>query len=321
LAAAGISLHARLPRGSFCLVEGLVEIVDADLHRPFGGIIVKGLFSARSHSDGFYRTAIPRGNHTLTVLQNGKVIGSQQVNCNPDTEPVITQDLSSSGTLTDEPYLLVTITDPAGDIDLPEGSTSYNVVGTSTAPFVDVIVRNVVSADPAFRNRVPVGTVLGPWSQTVILGPGLNTVIARVGGTIDGTQYSPRQVSRIIKVPGDPGGLKFTLTWETDATDIDLHVVTPSSSEIFYGNTSADGGVLDVDDVNGRGPENVTFATAANGTYAFSAVYFSGSGATPVTILVIHNGRLVGTFSDTLSAPGDTFSAGTITLPEGRLGR
>lgn len=74
-----------------------------------------------------------------------------------------------------------------------------------------------------------------------------------------------RQVTVVRLGSGD---LQINLTWDTP-TDFDLHVIDPNGEEIYYGNTnSISGGVLDRDDTNGFGPENIYWLqTAPNGTY------------------------------------------------------
>lgn len=49
--------------------------------------------------------------------------------------------------------------------------------------------------------------------------------------------------------------LRFTLTWSVNG-DMDLRVLPPCGTEIFYGRTAACGGQLDRDDVSARGPES-----------------------------------------------------------------
>lgn len=77
------------------------------------------------------------------------------------------------------------------------------------------------------------------------------------------------------------GELQVTLTFDPDA-DLDLHVITPSGEEIYFGNTSAAGGVLDVDTCItscGPGPhvENVFFNTALqSGLYQAFAINYDG---------------------------------------------
>jgi hypothetical protein len=63
------------------------------------------------------------------------------------------------------------------------------------------------------------------------------------------------------------GALRVTLTWD-EPGDLDLHVVTPSGQEVFWGTPLADGAMLDRDDVRGNGPENVYWHRApSSGEY------------------------------------------------------
>ncbi|MCC7109808.1 MAG: hypothetical protein IT382_11005 [Deltaproteobacteria bacterium] len=77
------------------------------------------------------------------------------------------------------------------------------------------------------------------------------------------------------------GLLQVTLTFEVDA-DYDLHVITPSGEEIYFGNTDASGGTLDVDQcIVACGPgthvENVFFNDGVeNGLYQAWVENFDG---------------------------------------------
>jgi hypothetical protein len=60
--------------------------------------------------------------------------------------------------------------------------------------------------------------------------------------------------------------LSFTLGWDTES-DLDLHVVDPLGTEIYWGHVAADGGVLDFDSnqsciLDGRRKETVSWASA-----------------------------------------------------------
>lgn len=68
-------------------------------------------------------------------------------------------------------------------------------------------------------------------------------------------------------------GLAITLNW-TALVDLDLHVLTPSGSEIGYDNKTADGGVLDLDAYpNCNAPEGHTEHITWNGVEPLPHVY------------------------------------------------
>jgi len=65
------------------------------------------------------------------------------------------------------------------------------------------------------------------------------------------------------------GDVQVTLTWSNEA-DLDLHVIDPDGEEIFWSHPgSASGGILDYDDIDGYGPENIYWpeSSAPDGDY------------------------------------------------------
>ncbi|HEY3322763.1 MAG TPA: VIT domain-containing protein [Planctomycetota bacterium] len=70
--------------------------------------------------------------------------------------------------------------------------------------------------------------------------------------------------------------LRVTMCWETDANDVDLHVVDPNGEECFYSHkNNASGLELYSDQTQGLGPEVIRTAKAVPGTYHIAVNYFS----------------------------------------------
>ncbi|MFO0606770.1 MAG: MopE-related protein [Polyangiales bacterium] len=98
------------------------------------------------------------------------------------------------------------------------------------------------------------------------------------------------------------GQLRVTLTWSR-AGDMDLHVVPPCGTEIYYARLSACGGTLDHDDIPGTGPENIFWAgTPASGTYVVCATPYGISGATTFTLTVNRGTTVTQRWTGTRSA-------------------
>jgi hypothetical protein len=109
-----------------------------------------------------------------------------------------------------------------------------------------------------------------------------------------------------VKV-GDP---QFTLIWNSDNVDLDLHVLEPGGKEIYWENPrGAQGGELDVDNTKGYGPENVYWLVESKGPgsqmvkgpgppglYKWYVVYYGGFGGIPKPthwqVRVKHNGQV-----------------------------
>jgi hypothetical protein len=87
--------------------------------------------------------------------------------------------------------------------------------------------------------------------------------------------------------------LLIAITWNTDRTDVDLHVVEPGGEECYYENrTTRSGGSMTQDVTQGYGPEMYTLPNAKSGAYKIRVKYFSqdasrASTRTKVAITVI----------------------------------
>jgi tetratricopeptide (TPR) repeat protein len=70
--------------------------------------------------------------------------------------------------------------------------------------------------------------------------------------------------------------LMITIAWNTDNTDIDLHVIEPTKEECFYSHPDTKiGGHLTRDVTQGYGPEMYTLKKAIPGKYKIKAKYYS----------------------------------------------
>ena len=84
--------------------------------------------------------------------------------------------------------------------------------------------------------------------------------------------------------------LRATLCWETDANDVDLHIVDPNHEECFYSHkNNASGLELYSDQTQGLGPEVIRTGKTIPGKYYVGVNYFS-SGPMGVSrgVVVIH---------------------------------
>jgi len=72
--------------------------------------------------------------------------------------------------------------------------------------------------------------------------------------------------------------LRVVLSWDSNGTDLDLHVVAPDGEHTWYGSRAANnGGALDIDVTTGYGPEIYANPTPPAGLYHVFVNYF-GSG-------------------------------------------
>ncbi len=122
---------------------------------------------------------------------------------------------------------------------------------------------------------LPVGSVTGATFPGV---PNGNFIVRVRGRNVTGaSDYSPQRVVMVGVALGS-GDLQATLTWNT-TTDIDIHVVEPSQTEVYYANRTGPTARLDRDDTDGFGPETsfVAPGAAAPGTYRIFIIHYSGT--------------------------------------------
>jgi len=84
--------------------------------------------------------------------------------------------------------------------------------------------------------------------------------------------------------------LRISMAWDTDNTDMDLHVIEPTKEECYFGHKRTKiGGLCSRDFTRGYGPEEYMVRNAYPGTYVITTNYFSSSQASltgPTTLLL-----------------------------------
>src|SRR5262249_7563402 len=69
--------------------------------------------------------------------------------------------------------------------------------------------------------------------------------------------------------------LRVTMSWNTDATDVDLWVIEPDGTKCYYQHKNTkNGGTLSQDMTQGYGPERYQIDKAKPGVYTIYAHYF-----------------------------------------------
>eukprot|EP00456_Euglypha_rotunda_P088131 TRINITY_DN9009_c0_g1_i1.p1 TRINITY_DN9009_c0_g1~~TRINITY_DN9009_c0_g1_i1.p1 ORF type:complete len:196 (+),score=36.39 TRINITY_DN9009_c0_g1_i1:353-940(+) len=86
--------------------------------------------------------------------------------------------------------------------------------------------------------------------------------------------------------------------WDTDMTDVDLHVIEPTKEECYFSNKNTRiGGTLSRDFTRGYGPEEYSIKKAPKGSYVVKAKYFAShqQSLTGATTLLLYIYRFFGT--------------------------
>ncbi len=133
--------------------------------------------------------------------------------------------------------------------------------------------------------------------------------------------------------------MHIALVWNTPATDLDLHLVSEGEGGAFFTepfdcyflNTNPDWGLpgetaddpaIDIDDVDGYGPENANLNQPLHGKrYHVYAHYYDdfGAGASTATVRIYLNGELKYEGIKVLDGKDATWDVATIDWPEGKI--
>ncbi|WP_426395481.1 YfaP family protein [Ralstonia sp. R-29] len=178
---------------------------------------------------------------------------------------------------------------PAVSVSTPQGQRTTSMIAGRirntpkvTAPADDSKPRRRRGADGSSVGTLVVNGVAmpqrieadGTFSRPYAFGAGSNSVEVRSArGDAKRVQfydsYTGKQRPR----------LRVVLSWDTDGTDLDLHVISPDGQHAWFGNRVAqNGGALDVDVTTGYGPEIYSNPAPVPGTYLVYVNYY-GSGS------------------------------------------
>lgn len=128
----------------------------------------------------------------------------------------------------------------------------------------------------------------GRFSATFALGRGQNAIEVIGYDARTGAPVRDRMTlyAKIPKVD-----LQVLLFWDTDGTDVDLHITEPGGEIVNYTHkvSESTGGRLDRDDTDGYGPEIYSLGSAPSGVYEIAAHYFGdrGTGQTTATVSIV----------------------------------
>jgi len=165
--------------------------------------------------------------------------------------------------------------------------------------------------------------------------PGEEYVVEATATDSDGASGSCQfHVTAVLPQP-----LRVHLDWDTDITDLDIHVLDDIGSvdptgpdgwfsalhDCYSGNmrpgwdpAGPEGDpALDIDDHDGFGPENVSFLSVTPGTYTVGVHYYCDHeiGPTTATLQVFCDSVQVASFDQVLDASGDLWTVATIEWP------
>lgn len=126
-------------------------------------------------------------------------------------------------------------------------------------------------------NPLPLSTdAEGRFARPYAFGAGSNSVavVDGEGGIVQRVQFYEANTLRT------PARIRVILAWDDPGAEVDLHVLTPDGQHAYWADpVMSNGGGLDVDSVDGPGPEMFTMTAPLHGTYAVYLNYWGNLGA------------------------------------------
>ncbi|MCX6116117.1 MAG: DUF2135 domain-containing protein [Proteobacteria bacterium] len=156
---------------------------------------------------------------------------------------------------------------------------------------------------------MPLKVEANSFARPYMFGAGSNGVEVRSPNGKERTRVQFYEANSHVSQPR----LTVLMAWDSDNTDIDLHVISPDGQHAWYGErVTKNGGAIDVDVTTGYGPEIFSTPSPVKGNYLVFANYY-GAGSvndlTTVKVTVVQNQNTVDEriedFTVPLRRPGD----------------
>lgn len=251
--------------------------------------------------------------------------------------PVVRVPLTGEGTMLAVPAIFVD-PNPLAFGAVPRGtraSRSVLVRNDGTAPLVLNLVRLANNASGRFTvpTPPPPNTTLGAGQSTTFVVEYFdNGIVATYSGMLEIQSNDPGgNVNVPISAATDPPppaqtDISVTLTWNTTASDMDLHLLRPGAAfferpgDCCFCNSNPDWGTpgipqdnpfLDRDDLLGPGPETINLSVAQNGVHQVVVHHYGGAAPVVVTVQIAIRGIVVATVTETLDS-SERWIAGNI---------
>jgi uncharacterized protein YfaP (DUF2135 family) len=126
----------------------------------------------------------------------------------------------------------------------------------------------------------------GEYGRAYSFATGSNSVEIRGGNKSQRVQF-------YHTAAGQPEArLRLILAWDTDGTDLDLHVITPRGEHAWYGQRVISSGAIDIDATTGFGPEIFSSPAPERGLYQVYVNYYGNyenSALTAARLTVVSN--------------------------------
>lgn len=116
----------------------------------------------------------------------------------------------------------------------------------------------------------------GRFARPYAFGAGSNSVavLDEQGETLKQVQFYEANALRT------PARIRVVLAWDDPGAELDLHILTPDGQHAYWADpVMSNGGGLDVDSVDGPGPEMFTMTAPLRGLYSVYVNYWGNYGA------------------------------------------